>query len=666
MPPLAMWRRTRYRGGSATRCSVAGIVRTLPERVGRYTPASSWPRSVTPAGRAPRSEIAAATRWSRRGAASTRTSRRCGCSSARLRSASTCARAASRPARSSRPSSTGPRAPVVFRPEPSLVRFRAAVEGALAHLESRRAEINDLNVFPVADGDTGDNMALTLRACLDEVDRLAHAEGEQTIDEIGRDQIVESVARAALLGARGNSGVILSQLVRGAAEELISRPGELVDPVLIGAAMARSAQRAYDSVRAPAEGTMLTVMRDMATAVASELAHMPEARLGTDADPGRQNRLIADVLERAVAAGEASLRRGPDLLPALRAAGVVDAGGYGVIVILAGVVAALRGDAAPAAAVAHHAPARVTHPEHASETFRWCTNFAVTGADLEAQAFVPALEALGDSVLVVGDRTTLKIHVHTDDPERAIAVFAGAGGGAVSRLDVADMRAQVADRDARIGGAAAAPARSGALAVVSGPGLRALFESLGARAPDGGPTLTPSTHELLAGIHAVPAEQVVVLPNSPNVRMAAERAAELAEKEVVVVATRSQQAGLSAAIALAPDRGADENAAAMEDVLAALRTGGVAPAARADAGGRFAVGDAVGFVEDEIVAWGEAEATLEAVLSELGDGAELVTVIARAGAPLGQDRIAALAPAGVELELSDGGQPGWWWLLSAE
>jgi DAK2 domain fusion protein YloV len=433
--------------------------------------------------------------------------------------------------------------------------------------------------------------------------------------------------------------------------------------VLIGAAMARSAQRAYDSVRAPAEGTMLTVMRDMATSVASELAHMPSSRLGAEADAATQNALIADVLERAVATGEASLRRGPDLLPVLREAGVVDAGGYGVIVILAGVVAALRGDAAPA--LEHHAPARITHPEHASETFRWCTNFAVTGADLEARAFVPALEELGDSVLVVGDRSTLKVHVHTDDPERAIAVFDGAG--AVSRLDVADMRAQVADRDARLDAPAAAPAaRSGALAVVSGSGLRALFASLGVHVLDGGATLNPSTHELLAGIHAVPAEQVVVLPNSANVRMAAERAAELAEKDVVVVPTRSQQAGLSAALALVPERGAAANAAAMEDVLAALRTGGVAPAARADAGGRFAVGDAVGFVDEEIVAWGAAEPTLEAVLARLGAGAELVTVIAGAGAPLADERIEALVPDGVELELSDGGQPGWWWLLSAE
>src|SRR5512132_3509999 len=181
--------------------------------------------------------------------------------------------------------------------DPSIERFRRVVSAAADHLEQRREEINDLNVFPVADGDTGDNMALTLRACLDEVDRLAHAEGEQTIDEIGRDQIVESVARAALLGARGNSGVILSQLVRGAAEELISRPGELVDPVLIGAAMARSAQRAYASVRAPAEGTMLTVMRDMATSVASRLAHEPTPRLRADAEGAEQQRVLADVLE---------------------------------------------------------------------------------------------------------------------------------------------------------------------------------------------------------------------------------------------------------------------------------------------------------------------------------------------------------------------------------
>ena len=546
--------------------------------------------------------------------------------------------------------------------DPSLVRFRATLEGALAHLESRRQEINDLNVFPVADGDTGDNMALTLRACLEEVDRLAAV--DRPLDEIGRDEIVDSVARAALLGARGNSGVILSQLIRGAAEELISRPGELVDPVLVGAAMARAAQRGYASVRAPAEGTMLTVVRDMAAHLASRLAHMPAARLGADAEGDVQNRMLADVLEEAIAAGEASVRRGPELLPVLRDAGVVDAGGYGVIVIFAGVVAALRGEVAPE--LEHHAPARVTYPEHESSTFRYCTNFAVSGDALDTGAYATALEAIGDSVLVVGDRTTLKVHVHTDDPERAIALFDG--GGEVSRLDVADMRVQVAQREARLhsNGGGAPRGTTSALAVVSGAGMVRLYASLGCHVLDGGPTLNPSTHELLAGIHAVPVEEVVVLPNSANVIMATERAAELAEKVVCVVPSRSQQAGLAAAVALRPDAGARENAAAMQEALDAVRTGAVAPAARADAAGRFAVGDAVGFVDDELVAWGEAAPTLEAILTALATDAELVTCIAGEGAPLDADAIAALAPAGVELELEDGGQPSYWWLLAAE
>ncbi|HEU4978759.1 MAG TPA: DAK2 domain-containing protein [Solirubrobacteraceae bacterium] len=551
--------------------------------------------------------------------------------------------------------------------DPSLVRFRAAVAGALAHLEARRQEINDLNVFPVADGDTGDNMALTLTACLAELDRIS--EVDRPLDAIGREEIVESVARAALLGARGNSGVILSQLIRGAAEELISRPGELVDPVLIGAAMARAAQRAYASVREPAEGTILTVMRDMAAAVAMDLAHMGETRLGAGAGDDEQNRMLADILERAVRAGEESLERGPELLPVLKASGVVDAGGYGVIVVLAGVVAALRGEAPD---VAHHAPARIriSHPHHESSTYRYCTNFAVTGTALAPAPFVDALERLGDSVLVVGDQTTLKVHVHTDDPEAVTAVFDGIGE--VSRLDVADMRLQVADRDARLGaplngdGGPPAEHRSGALAVVSGAGLRRLYESLGVHVLDGGATLNPSTYELLAGIHEVPAEEVVVLPNSANVFMAAERAAELSDKTVRVVPTRSQQAGLAAAIALNVDRGAVENADAMDAALEAVRTAGIARAAREDAGGRFAVGDAVGFVGEDLVAWGGPEETLRAVLAQLGEGAELITCIAGDGAPLDADAVLALAPDGVELECEEGGQQSWWWLLSAE
>jgi len=545
--------------------------------------------------------------------------------------------------------------------DPSIVRVRALVEAGLAALEERREEVNDLNVFPVADGDTGDNMVLTLHAVLQELDRLAGASAGRTIDEIGREEIVASVARAALLGARGNSGVILSQLIRGAAEELASRPGELVDPVLIGAALARAADQAYGSVREPAEGTILTVVREMAHRVASELAHMPDARLGNDSTAGEQDLVIAQVIESALDAGQDSVKRGPDLLPVLREAGVVDAGGYGLTVLLAGMVGALRGSEPPE--LDHHEAARVTHPQHASTTFRYCTNFAVSGAGLQQRRFIMALERIGDSVLVVGDASTLKVHVHTDDPDAATALFADVG--IVSHLDVADMNEQVQQRDERLAAALPTPT-CGALAVVNGAGMRVLFESLGVRVLDGGPTLNPSTYDLLASIHAVPAEQVVVLSNSSNVEMAAERAAELSDKFVSVVPSRSQQAGLAAAVSLDPDRDAVANAEAMLETLGHVRTGAVAPAARDDAQGRFSAGDAVGFVEEELVAWGAPLQTLGDVLGQLALDAELITCLRGVEAPLDDATVSALADGGVELELSEGGQPSYWWLLSAE
>ena len=568
----------------------------------------------------------------------------------------------------------------------NLVRFRAAVAGALAQLESRRQEVNDLNVFPVADGDTGDNMALTLRAVLDELDRLldgkGRGEGEQrTIDEIGREDIVQSVARAALLGARGNSGVILSQLIRGAAEELVSRPGQLIDATLIGAALANAADRAYGSVREPAEGTILTVAREMAHQIMTDVAHSPgNPRLGPETDPDAQDAAIADALERAIAAGQESVKRGPQLLAALREAGVVDAGGYGLTIMFAGVVAALRGERPPE--LEHHAPAaRITHPQHESSTYRFCTNFAVTGAGLNAADYIAPLESLGDSVLVVGDESTLKVHLHTDEPERATAVFGGVGE--VSRLDIADMRAQVAERDERLradgerasvdGGADAAEpepelprSRCGALVVVSGDGFKQMFQELRVHTIDGGPTLNPSTYELLAAIHEVPAEEVLVLPSSPNVVMAAERAAELSDKHVLVAPAVPQQAGLVAAVALESDRGVRENARALVQALAHVRTGAVARAARDDAQGRFKCGEAVGFVADELHAWGDPADTLAAVLGVLVKDAELISCLSGEDAPLAEREIRAMVNGTVELELREGGQQAYWWLLTAE
>jgi uncharacterized protein len=546
--------------------------------------------------------------------------------------------------------------------DPSLLRFRAVLEAGLVALEARREEVNELNVFPVPDGDTGDNMVLTLRAVLDELDRLATASPDGTVARISRDEIVASVARAALLGARGTSGVILSQLIRGAAEELASRPGELVDPVLISAALARAVDQAYGSVREPVEGTILTVAREMGVQIASDLARMRDARLPDDASAEVQNAVISALVERALEAGEASLRRGPDLLPALRRAGVVDAGGYALTLVFAGFIGALRdGERRP---VEHRTGGRVriTRPQHSSTTYRYCASFAVTGAVLEPQRFRPALERLGDAVLIVGDQSTLKVHLHTDDPDAATSLFSS--HGAVSHLDVADMRAQVERREERA--VAPGPVVSDAIAVTTGAGMRALFESLGVRALDGGPALDPSSLDLLAAIHASRTEQVVVLPNSPAALRSARWAASLSDKAVSVVPSLSPQAGLAAAVTLDPTLDADHNAQAMRRALEHVRTGAVAPARLDDDQGRFRAGDAVGYIEEEIVAWGRPREALREVLEQLALDAELITCLRGADAPLDDGTVQALAHGDVEFELSDGGQQGQWWLLSAE
>jgi DAK2 domain fusion protein YloV len=542
-------------------------------------------------------------------------------------------------------------------PDPSIARFRRVISSAYASLEARRQEVNDLNVFPVADGDTGDNMAMTMRAVMEELDRLDKLE----VDEVDRAELVQALARAALMGARGNSGVILSQIVRGAAEELASRSGELVDPVLVAAAFASAADAAYESVREPAEGTMLTVFREMAHSLTRQLAHLEadKQRLGRDVSEEQQDAILAEVLERAIEDGERAVARTPEQLEVLRESGVVDAGGHGLVLILAGVVAALRSDD-ELPEVSHYEAPRRSLPHHEDSRFRYCTNFIVAGSGLSSRDFLPRLEGLGDSVLVVGDEATLKIHVHTDTPEAAVALFEGAGD--VTNLDVADMRQQMAERDARLGAAG----RTGVVAVAAGAGLERLFAELGADVVPGGETLNPSTYELLAGIHGVAAEEVLVLPSSSNVVMAAERACELSEKPARVVPALSQQASLLALVELDPAASADENAERLQGALDGVATGGVAPAARDDAQGRFKQGDAVGFADGEIVAWGGTGSTLTTTIQGLAEGAEIVTVIAGDEAPIPLSEIDTHVPAGVEIETHEGGQPSWWWLLAAQ
>jgi DAK2 domain fusion protein YloV len=544
-------------------------------------------------------------------------------------------------------------------PDPSVARFRRIVQTAYAYLDARRDEVNDLNVYPVADGDTGDNMALTMRAVLAELDRIGAEEGE----EADRNELVHAVARAALMGARGNSGVILSQIVRGAAEELATRPGDLIDPVLVASAFSSAADAAYESVRNPAEGTMLTVVRAMANSATMHLARLDDTdvNLGSDLSQEQQDQILAAVLEVITRAGEQAVQRTPDQLDVLAEAGVVDAGAHGLVLILAGIVAGLRGEETPKVEIPAQAPARLSAPQHTDSRFRYCVNFIVQGNDLDGPSFEPLLYEFGNSILIVGDERTLRVHVHTDDPPRAREVFAG--HGTVSQVDEADMREQVAERERRLSDMGT---RCGLVAVVSGDGLRNLYEELGATVVNGGSTMNPSTDEVLAGIHSVGAEGVLVLPNSPNVVLAAEHAAGLSDRDAEVLDCTSQQAGLVAMVELDPTASLAENAARLTEALAETRTGAVAAAARDDTEGRFVRGDAVGFVDGEVIAWGGAGSTLASTIDALSEGAEIVTIVEGDGAPIPIDEVTAFVADPVEAEAHHGGQPHYWWLLAAQ
>ena len=300
---------------------------------------------------------------------------------------------------------------------------------------------------------------------------------------------------------------------------------------------------------------------------------------------------------------------------------------------------------------------------HIDSRFRYCTSCIVTGRDLDPRAVAPRLEELGDSIAVVGDSTMLKVHVHTDTPGRARAVCAEHGD--VHQFEFTDMRRQIAERDVRLAGGAAVC--TSVVAVACGDGIAELFAGEGARVVDGGPTLNPSIIEILEGIRATHGEEVIVLPNSSNVILAAEEAAQLADRPVRVVASTSQQAGLAALVGgHDPGASADENAARMEAELEAISDGLVAAADRDDPGGRYRRGDAVGFIGKDLVAWGDPDRTLRAVVDALARDAEIVTVLEGADAPARAGELDLGPENGAELEIHDGGQPTYWWLVAAQ
>jgi fatty acid kinase len=528
----------------------------------------------------------------------------------------------------------------------NLGRAREIARLALRNLEASRQRIDDLNVYPVPDGDTGTNLTLTVRAIVEALEK-SHAEGAEAV--------AKELSRAALMGARGNSGVIFSQIVRGFADVLGER--DPIDDPMIARAFRSASDAAYRAVRRPVEGTMLTVIREMA-----EAAESSEAQ-GLERAP-----LLGLIVER----GEESLARTPDLLAVLKEAGVVDAGAAGLVEIIKGVRAAVTGEDVPEVPAEAALPSVDAIHQELSR-FRYCTVFVVEGDGLDADALERELERLGDSLLVVGDATALKVHVHTDEPGAALSL--GTARGTLEGIEIANMHRQTLEREERLTEAldALPTLETGVVAVAPGAGNRRLFESLGAtRVIEGGQTMNPSTEEIVAAVDATPATAVIVLPNNSNVILTAEQAAGLANKPLRVLPTRSVQAGLSTMISYDAARDVAENEAAMGEVLDHVVTGEVTVASRDVTldGIEVRKGAWLGLADGEAVASGDSfDAVAGAVVERLlADGRETLMLLKGADEPqLGElvSELRARYP-GVEIEVHEGGQPHYPLLLSAE
>ncbi len=523
-------------------------------------------------------------------------------------------------------------------------RVLAAVRGGLASLERSRARINDLNVYPVPDGDTGSNLCDTVAAIVEGLEDAAGVEARG---------LARTATRAALMGARGNSGVILSQIVRGFAESL--EGARALTPDRLADALRAASDCAYGAVRQPVEGTMLTAVREMAAAA--------EASASGELD---------DLLDRAVAAGDAAVERTPELLDVLRQAGVVDAGAAGLAAFVRGCVEGLRGERPAGVAEALERPLSVEAIHQEPSRYRYCTTFVVEGRGVDAAALEAGLEPVGDSLLVVGERPTVRVHVHTDDPGAALSL--GVAMGTIDRVEIADMHTQTAERERRLSLAVARQPATAVVAVVTGEGNRREYRELGAgELIDGGQSSNPSTGDIVAAIERTAAAGVVVLPNNPNVLLAAEGAAAEAGRPVRVLPTRSMAAGLAVLVSFDPDAGLERNVEAMSEALSAVRCGEVTRAVRDSAVDGLAVreGQFLGLAEGRAVAAGDDPAAVagEVVARLLEPGGDLLTLI-RGDADAfdleswEQDLRAAYP--GVEIESYVGGQPLYPLLIAVE
>ncbi|MBJ7601144.1 DAK2 domain-containing protein [Candidatus Nephthysia bennettiae] len=551
--------------------------------------------------------------------------------------------------------------------------MKQALLGSLAWLSAHQEEINRLNVFPVPDGDTGTNMLLTLQSAVEDIK-------DSPATEVSK--IARIAAHGSLMGARGNSGVILSQIFRGFGNAVQGKneltPGELAE------AFEEAANAAYRAVIKPTEGTILSVAREAgraATAAAREANATPTA-----------------VIKAASGGARAAVEKTPSQLKILHEAGVVDAGGYGLQIMLDGMLRSVEeidSDMArlappgPAAAAPPAAQAALDLPE---EGWGYCTEFLVQGEGLDLERMREEIAGLGNSVLVVGESDLVKVHVHTDDPPRVIAL--ASTYGRLDRLSVGDMSTQhrrlrqqaAADSEPEAstrpepGVARAVPDQQrangvGTVAVVSGPGLVQIFRGLGADATvEGGQTMNPSTQDMLAAVESVPYQDVVLLPNNRNVVLAARQVPSLSTKRVHVVATENVPQGIAALVAFNPERSAAENVRLMGEAGAHVQAIEVTHAVRdtRSNGLRVKKGDVIALINDKLKhTGGDYGSVVQDALTGIGAGDyELVTIYRGLQATDSEaerlgETIRGSFP-GLEVELQSGGQEHYPFILSVE
>jgi len=530
--------------------------------------------------------------------------------------------------------------------------FKRLIKAALGWLQHHQVAINILNVYPIPDGDTGTNMVLTMQS--------AWAEIENT-PERNVGQVAHQMAHGALMGARGNSGVILSQIWRGFARSLDGK--EVYRAQDLAAACREAATTAYKGVVKPVEGTILTVARMVGDAATSA------AEVSED---------LAYVLEHMVFAAHEAVALTPSLLPVLKEAGVVDAGGQGLFVILEGMVRYMRGESVAEDVRLIEAVDLVTTGLEPGEIgYGYDVQFLIVGQSLDVNTVRQRITEMGECPLVVGDPAMIKVHVHVPDP--GVPISYGASLGSLRDVVVEDMQAQyqdfIVEREMSPSSSPQISRGIGVVAVTPGDGLARVFQSLGVSAVvRGGQTMNPSTKDLLEATEHLPASQVVLLPNNGNVILAAEQARELSSKPIAVIPCRTVPQGIAALLAINYQDDFETNVAAMTSAMTDIETGEITTATRSATinGVQVADGQIIGLHNEKLKVTGtKIEEVAQALLKEMNSAdREIITLYY--GEAVSQDDANALTDLlqqnwpDQEIEVIAGGQPHYYYILSAE